>query len=193
MNKVEIVNLALARLGESPIQDFDEGSVPANMAKSFYPQALRAVLRDYNWNFALATAKLARLAEDPVDFHFAFALPADCLRVIRLRREGAPDGGTGGGGPRYVLRGDRLLTDVEFPVIEYVRDVTDTTQFDDKFIEALSYRLASDLAMPVKGSTDLMANYNNVYTALVQQAAAISAGEQRTTGRGCNPYVEARF
>lgn len=188
--KVEIVNLALARLGESPIQSLEEGTVPANMAKAFYDPARRAALRDYNWNFAISTVSLSRLAEEVVGFRFAFALPMDCLRVIRIM-EGSDFSGQG---PSYALRSGKLYTDSEEVTVEYIRDVEDPSEFDDKFIEAFSCKLASDLAMPVRGSVELMANYMNVYNSMIAKAATLSAHEQLApTGVSDNPYVEARF
>lgn len=187
---VEIVNLALARLGESPIQSLDEGTVPSNMAKLFYDPARKAVLRDFVWNFSLSVTALARLELTPGDFRYGYAMPHDCLRVVRLR------GGTGTdfdeGGPRFTVRGGVLFTDADRARLEYVRDVTDPTEFDDKFVEALAYRLASDLAMPVKGSAELMANYMNVYSVKIGQAATLSAKEEADRLPE-NPYEDARL
>lgn len=189
MSTVEIINVALARLGESPIQSLDEGTVPANVAKIFYDQERRATLRDYNWNFALRTARLAKLAETPIDFQFAYALPSDCLRAVRLRSGGVPD--YAGPGLRFVVRGGMVLSDEDPALLEYVCDCTDTTQFDDKFIEALTYKLASAMAMSIKGSTELTKSFLQEYTAIVSQAAALSGNENRDAENG-NPYVEAR-
>ena len=179
--KVEIVNIALARLGESPIQSLEEGTVPANVAKLLYDSARRSTLRDYNWSFALATASLARLAESPTDFHCAYSLPADCLRAIRVR-----------GGHPFAVRGQTLYTDALRCTLEYIADVTDDTRFDAKFVEAFTYKLASELAMSVKGSSELMASFSNAYTTFIRQAASESAGETRDR-LSENPYVEARF
>ena len=193
--KVEIVNIALARLGESPIQSFEEGSVPANSARLVYDSARRSTLRDYNWNFALATAELARYADTQAgDFPFAFALPPDCLRVIRLPPS-SPFGDYGGQVGRslsFTLRGGKLLAHEPKVVLEYLRDVTDENEFDAKFIEALTYKLASELAMPVKGSAELMASYSNAYQTLINRAATESAWEEKEPRSG-NPYLEARF
>jgi len=183
ISKVEIINIALSRIGESPIQSLDEGTVPANMAKVFYDPARRSTLRDYNWNFSLRTARLAKLDETPGDFLFAFSLPVDCLRAVAI---------LGGASPHHLVRGRKLLSNEEAVTLEYIADVTDTSEFDDKFVEALTYKLASELAMPVKGSVELMANYANVYSTKVNQAAALSAGESNE-GLSDNPYLEARF
>lgn len=178
--KVEIINLALARLGESSIQSLGEDSVPARAANLLYDSSRQAALRDFNWNFALKIERLARFDGNPVDFRLTYALPPDCLRVIRLR-----------GGVPFSLRGTRLYTDAETADLEYVADITDEAMFDSKFVEALSYKLASELAMTVKGSSELMASYSNAYSAFIKQAASESAGESRVYLPE-NPYVEAR-
>lgn len=181
------MNLALARLGESPVQSLDEGSVAANVARSFYDPARRTALRDYNWNFALQTTTLARLALTPVGFSYAYAMPSDCLKALRLRSAES----TSEWGMKFILRGGVLLADIETAVLEYVADVTDTGLFDDHFIEALTYKLASELAMPVKGSMELMANYANMYQSRLIQAASLSLNEQHLA-LSENPYAEAR-
>ena len=181
-SKVEIVNIALARLGESPVQPLTEDSVPARTVSLLFDSARRSALRDYNWSFAIRTASLARMvsAPDEFDFRFAYALPPDCLRALRLRSGGS-----------FLIRYSYLYTDDAAPVLEYVSDVTDTERFDSKFTEAFTYKLASELAMAVKGSPDLMAAMSNSYTALTQSAAAETVRESHAALPE-NPYVEAR-
>jgi hypothetical protein len=157
------------------------------MASVFYDPTRRSVLRDFNWNFALRTARLAKLQKDLPDFHYAFSLPADCLRVVRLIGMNAWTNG-----PGFVVRSGNLLTNVDDAEIEYIVDCKDPALFDDKFVEALSYKLASELAMPVKGSPELMGNYMNIYQTFIEQAATISADEKHTELLD-NPYLEARF
>ena len=152
--KVEIVNLALARLGDMLIQDLEEGSAAANQAKLFYEPSRRAVLRD-------------------------------------LRRRGARDYGEEDPGERFVLRSGTVCTDAKEAYLEYIRDVSDETEFDDKFIEAFSYKLAAELAAPLTGRFDLMNSFLNAYTVLVREAATLSARENRRILPE-NPYVEAR-
>lgn len=178
--KMEIINVALARLGESPIQLIDEGSAPANAAKQLYDTARLATLRDYNWAFALRITDLARYDESAVDFQFAYALPSDYLRAVRLRGESP-----------FAIRGGVLYTDSSRAVLEYVADVTDASLYDAKFIEALTHKLASELAMPVKGSPELMNYYRQSYDILIKNAAAQSTGECRRP-LSDNPYLEAR-
>lgn len=177
---VEIINIALGRLGESPIQSIEEGSVAANMAKIMYDPARRAALRDYNWNFAMRTERLAMLAVEAVDFRHAFSLPPDCLRAVRLS-----------GNLPFVIRGSVLYADADDCILEYVADVSDPTLFDSDFVEALSFKLASDLAMPVKGAENLMSSFRNAYESLLVDAAALGGRETRVDLPE-NPYLDAR-
>lgn len=184
--RVEIINIALARLGESPIQSLEEGSVSANMAKLLYDSERRAALRDYPWNFALKQAALACVDTNAAEFHKAFALPADCLRAVCLRGNDRKE-------PlQFTLREGLIYANAEHVTLEYVSDVTDPARFDPKFAEALSYKLASALAMGIKSSPELMANYMNVYNNLVNGSAALSQREEREAISD-NPYLEARF
>lgn len=179
---LDIINLALARLGESPIQSAEEGSIPANVAKVMYDPARKAVLRDFLWNFSIRQSKLAKKDEPLVKgLGNAFALPADCIRVVTLRPQ-----------QKFVVRGGYLFAEAEAVTIDYVADVCDPQEFDDSFVEALSYKLASDLAMSIKGSSQAMAENLNVYYSLVRKAATLSENE---SGREYedNPFLAARY
>lgn len=179
---LEVINLALARLGESPIQSADENSVPANVAKVMYDPARRAVLRDFLWNFSVRQSTLARKQEPSAKgMGNEFSLPADCIRVVAVRPE-----------RKFVVRGNSLFAEAETVTIDYVADVTDPQEFDDSFVEALSFKLASDLAMSIKGSSQAMAENLNVYYSLVRKAATLSENE---SGREYedNPFLAARF
>lgn len=184
--QVEIINIALARLGESPIQTLGEGSVPANSAKLVYEEERRAALRSYPWNFALRKESLAKLENGAVDFKGVFALPVDCLRITEVtdaetRRK-----------LHYVTRGREICADADRIFVEYVSDVKDTHLYDSKFVELLTYRLASALAMPVKGSPELMNQYMTMYQNMLSEAAVQTEREEREAICD-NPYLEARM
>jgi hypothetical protein len=182
MTKTEIINIALGRLGEVGIQSIDEGSAVANSAGTVYDSARRATLREYNWSFALREERLSRTEESRSSFYeYTFALPGDCLRIIRAV-----------GNAGYETAGAFIHSNSPVLTVQYVADIEDAGLFDSKFIEALSYKLASELAMPVKGSSELMAAYNNAYLTLVRDSAAESASERRGELPD-NPYIDARF
>lgn len=185
-SKLDIINLALLRIGESPIQSIDEGSTAANTAKLLYDNSRTAILRDFDWNFAMKTIPQATVESD-MPGCIAYVVPADCLRVVELFD------GEGGSHSSvwYRVYGKKIYTHEPVGYIKYVSDEEDTSKFDSKFTEALTYKLAGELSMSVKQSESLMASMLNAYQNIVSEAAAQSQDEL-DPALSENPYVEVR-
>jgi hypothetical protein len=196
--KLDIINLALMRIGESPIQSLEEGSTPANSAKALYDMSRRAVLRDFDWSFAMKTSSLPLLAnEDEEAGVYVCSVPADCLRVVQVLRRYEANFARGTAGfytsnEWFRVQGNKLYVRTPVPYVRYVRDEENTNLFDAKFVEALSYKLAGELAMPVRQSESLMASMLNAYQGLVGTAAEESQNEHEPA-LSQNPYVEVRY
>jgi hypothetical protein len=192
---LDIVNLALSLLGESPIQSIDEPSAAAVYAKAQYDLIRRAALRNYNWAFALRRARLVRVTDGVSGvYRFTYQLPADCLRPLRVIDPVAdrvpPDRSPVTG---YEPVGDRRIAcDAENPLLEYIADITDPTMFDDLFVQSFAHRLASGLATAVAGDANLAQALMNSARGLEREAAAQSGRERRDPAT-VNPYVEARW
>lgn len=180
--KIELINLALAKLGESPVTSLEDGTAPANAARLLFDASRRSVLRSYPWNFATRYATIPRLAELDGDGCSIFPVPADCLCVISVN-----------GGDTFERREGGIAYMGEGPLlVKYTADVTDPVRFDDRFSEALCFKLASELAIPIKGSNELTQYYDSLYRDLIARAAAVSAGEKSVPSDD-NPYVSARW
>lgn len=157
MNKVDIVNLALAHLGQSPISDFDASNDSARKAKLLFDIARRKTMRAHPWNFATAQEKgiLISLGSDEngeekefsPNMPFAYAYP-NCLKVIKvfyphcehLYREEYKVFYLPEQKRKIIAAKDKDLW------IEYIADITDCAIFDDMFVYAFSLCLAADLA-----------------------------------------------
>lgn len=192
MDRITIVNLALSRIGQSPIQALDEGSAPADAAALVYDSCRRAVLQAFHWAFATKTARLALLPDAPVDWRFAYALPADCLQAVRLRDGMAPDSQGAAPEAAYCVRGRSLLSNATEPYLEYTADIVDENLYEAEFVEALVTKLSSELAMPVGAKAELARMYREEYEQVVRRSSAKSAG-QFYEELPDNPYVDARF
>ena len=185
MTKEEIINLALTRIGESPVISLDEGSTAARTAELLYDASRRAILRDFDWSFATKSVLL-----NPVDTDEApavFAVPSDCLRVLRVYDKAKPSCGK----EWFKVQGGNIYTYACTPLCFYIRDEEDAGLFDAKFAEALSYKLAGELAMPVRQSESLTASMLNAYQNVVATAATES-GNEHDSNLPSNPYVEVR-
>lgn len=165
---VGIVNSGLIKLGADTITALTDDSAEARAANAQYEKLRDEVLRAHPWNFAVARARLARLAEaPPFGFAWQYQLPSDCLRVLLLND----------GIPAYEVEGRRILTDEESAELVYLRQVTDPNEYDALFREALAYRVAADLAYPLANSTTLAGAMMQLYREALALARAVDGQE----------------
>jgi hypothetical protein len=151
---IDICNLALGKLGARRITSFDNSSEEAQLCRIEYPHQRDCLLRDHNWNFALARATLPA---DPVapafGYERSYELPADCSRLVevgerRLRIGDDPYDFDPRGD--FIVEGRSILTNREAPLqVRYVRRLTPTELYDDSFVDAIVWHLAAALCMPI--------------------------------------------
>lgn len=136
MTRIDICNNALSQLGRDSISSWDDESATARQTKVFYETSVERLLREHNWNFAMATAKLVTVNEDGIaDYPVACATPYDCSRVIRLESRN-----------KFVKRGNMLYCRNQNEVVVYVKKDIDAEDFDSAFAECVTCLIASKLA-----------------------------------------------
>lgn len=172
-SEIDIANLALTRLGEPTITSLSASSKGAQLCKLHYPRLRDAMLRAHPWNFAIKRAELSLSADTPAfEFDYAFTLPSDCLKVIRTRWDAEATQGV-----EYRIEGRKLLCNEETAAIEYVARVTDTTQFDDLFVDLLAHRLAAEMAKSITDDSGLIKGLWEIYQAKLAEARTTDATE----------------
>lgn len=178
---VEICNMALMRIGHSQtINDINEPGTTAAVLRTFYPMSRDHVLADADWGFARKRVSLALLPGAVSNWAFAYAYPADCLRVhglvmpgMRVQRKDQKIPYESG-----FLNGVRVIfTDQEQAEAFYTARVEDPNLFQPLFITALSDMLASRVAMPLAGKRELVADCLQTYSAWIGQAKAANLNE----------------
>lgn len=183
-SKLDIWNLALSRIGHSElVANPDEGSLASDLCGLHYDQCLDYVLEDFPWRFAKRRSTLAIIAgTPPLAWGYQYAIPADCLRIRALTNpltrtplaeakipfERATDGTS-----------NLLYTDLPDAELIYTMRITDVSRFDSSFVSALTYYLASELAIPLRGAAGgaLADAMLNKYMGQVRIAAAKSLSE----------------
>jgi len=137
-----ISNLALGKIGAKRINSFDSDiSVEAIACRAHYAQARDALLRSHVWKFASGRAVLSADAATPsFGFKYQYILPVDFLRLKHVV-----------GRHTHMLEGKRILTNHDTCKIEYIRRVTDCSEFDPGFVSALTLALAVELTLPLAG------------------------------------------
>ena len=194
MDKIEIINLALARIGVAAIERIDEPSEAARQTKAFYDHVRRTVLRKYPWSFACRRCELALLDSKPTAYKYSYRQPSDALFVRRLYQRGSEKPWDR---KYYKVTSDRegraIHTNIEYAELEYTADITDTSLFDDGFIQAFSWKLASEVAFALTGNTNLVTNAVQAYNAYFTDAVGEDAAEENQQEEYVNRLAEARF
>lgn len=149
-SQVQIINLALGRLGANEITSLTEGTTEQKLAVNAWDIARRACLRDHTWNFATTDATLNSIADYiPYEFQYAYQLPSNNVRLLRVY-----------GNPTYKVQGRRILCNNNTCKIKYIADITDTTSWDSSFTDLVAQRLAADMAFALtKSQSSADSNY----------------------------------
>jgi hypothetical protein len=144
---VSLYNLALARLGgdQTPlnISSIEDDAVGV-LCKNLFPHVLSLSLARYDWSFARKRVALAELpGQRPENelYAYAYRIPADCLRPLRLDGYGGINRA-----PEYVIEGNAILTNVEQAVLLYSANVTDPRVWPPEFSDALAWMLAGEIS-----------------------------------------------
>lgn len=178
-SEVDIWNIALARLGQSPLNAPDQDGKAAALCRRLYPASRDAVLRAYPWNCAVRRALLGASTIKPA-FGFAryFDLPEGpddeqpkCLRVLNI------DGDI----ERKIVwkvEGRRLATDEAGPLpIIYIGRLADPTAFDPLVDDAIAMRMALGLCVPLTSNASLLEGLRGEYREILIEARRVDAQE----------------
>lgn len=189
-NKIQIINMALRRLGEQPINAIDEGSEAANIVSDMYDILLENELRSYAYRWATTTTELAVIeAEDPPDFSYAFTLPADYLQMLRIVY---PETGQVLSETEWEVREGKLYLNYDEVKIKYIFLQEDTTKWDANFVNAFAYKLAEEVALPLTGRDDLIDTMMQKYLMHVSKARESNGVETRRSHPLGRDYIQAR-
>jgi len=195
---IDICNLALSRLGDdATVSSIDppEGSPQAEHCARFWPLARGIILASHEWGFATCTKALAQFSEAPVGWLYAYSLPSDYVKVVRVT------------GPAADIPADYeiglatagntiLLTNQPQALLMYVANVIDTVRYPALFIDALAWLLASHLAGPlIKGESGAQAAQTayRAYAGVLSAAVAADIQQHRPASLGVRtPWIEDR-
>lgn len=187
MSEVSICNVALSLLAVNPVISLEDDSQQASLCKALYPVLRNAVQEDADWTFAIKRKSLAPTTDTPDwKYTYSFLVPSDCLRLIEVTDQ--PEFQTNA---TYRLEwrkeGNRIVCDAENIYIRYVSFVEDTSLFTPMFEQALSQRLAAEMAIPLVESKALYELYMGMYERKRDDAAstdgtAAGSGEKITSG-----------
>lgn len=180
----DIANWALTKLGSSTkIAALTDNSVEAVAINGVYHRIRRAELRKRHWSFAIKRGSLPALSSAPTwGFDYAYQLPTDYLRMMQVGEyivvPSLSDYTSQDASP-YAIEGQTICTDFTAPLsIRYVGDITDSSLFDDLFVEAFAAKIAYECCEQITQSTGKRQVCSQDYAAAINQAARVGAIEK---------------
>ena len=173
---VDICNRALSRLGtRATISALDENSTEARTVSIWYAATRDTLLRAHDWNFARRRVILADQGAAPTGWTFRYALPTDCIRLLRITAASAADAA------RFEVAGDStsrfVLCDEPSAEAVYTARVDDPNLYDAGFSSALVDQLAAHIAYPITQKTETAVRLAQLARAALGEAMAADVNE----------------
>lgn len=163
-SETDICNRALYMLGHTLVASLSENSEAARLCNMAYAPVRDALLRGYPWNFAMARAACAATVATPVwGYDHQYQLPSDCLAVRKVKEHEEDD-------EDWKVEGRLILTDADTCNILYTQRITDVNSMDPLFREALSAKIAAEIAYPLTNSRDMQTQMDSLYRAKLREA-----------------------
>lgn len=210
---VDIYNMALSHLGAARVLSPTESSKQASYCNVYFDASRRQVLEDAPWSFATGRRTLSLLDAEYPGWDYVYQIPTNTIRVLSLDSSSQLSGG--GQAYRYesmvedmglqtgvlfdtVFHGDRdeavLVSNIDDAVATIIYDVKDPNAWPSHLILALSYLLASNIAVSLAGPKEGAAMQANCLALYQNHLAAASAqdGAARFLTEEVNAFESAR-
>ena len=165
---VEICNGSLNQLGATTILSLTEDSKNARLCNSRYTQVRDSVFRSHPWNCLQKRVEIAADTTAPAwGFSYAYTLPADCLRLLRILDYDS----------NYKVEGRKILSNTSSMKILYIGRVTDPNEYDELLRETLSAALGADIAFAVTSNNQTATNMYNLFQDKLKDARFVDSTE----------------
>jgi len=165
---VEICNGALNQLGATTILSLTEDSKNARLCNSRYTQVRDALFRTHPWNCLQKRVQIAADTTAPAwGFSYAYTLPADCLRLLKILDYDS----------NYKVEGRKILSNTSSMKILYVGRITDPNEYDELLRETLSASLSADIAFGVTSNNQTATNMYNLFKDKLKDARFVDSTE----------------
>ena len=188
---VNMVNSALNLLGASTITALTDDTKNARLSNQRYEPVRNRVFRSHAWNCLHKRVQLAQNSTAPVvEYDHAYALPSDCLRVLKIHNGSTDSIKTD---LDYKLEGRNIVTDIDTVFLIYIALDTDPNNYDTYLRESISHQLAADLCYAITNNATLANQYMARADERLREARFIDATENSLGTVEANEFTDARL
>lgn len=146
LSQVQIVNLALTKLGQDRVVAITDDTEAARVMRSMWDMTLDTVLASFPWKFAIKRVELPALVDVPLgtEWTLQYTLPDECLRLVQVGEDWVFYNPTT---PLFTLEGGVILTNEPAPLfVRYVQRVSNVGLWPSLFGRVMAMQLAADAA-----------------------------------------------
>ena len=188
---VNMCNSALNLLGASTISALTDDTKNARLCNQRYEPVRNRVFRSHAWNCLHKRVQLAQNSTAPVvEYDHAYALPSDCLRVLKSHNGTTDSIATA---LDYKLEGRNIVTDIDTVFLIYIALDTDPNNYDTYLRESISHQLSADLAYAITNNATLANQYMARADERLREARFIDATENSLGTIEANEFTDARL
>lgn len=197
-SQIEIANNALTLLGAARIISLSDDVKAARSITAMWNITLDAELRAHNWRFAIARAALPALIDVPTwGYDLQYQLPSDFLRMVQVD-EYLTNVNSGwyisGDTSPFSIESGKILTNIAAPLkIKYIRQITDTTEFDSTFTEVFAIKLAIKICEDITNSSTQRQMLWDEYKIAMKMALKSNAIETAPSANADGDWTFARL
>lgn len=185
--EIDIINMALDRMGAAPITATTQLPFGPLMARH-YAASRQQMLRQFVWHFAEAQATITRIRTPLFGFADEYQLPPDFIRYLRVVTETSLYGVVNVGS--YRIYGRSLLMNAlawnatppgaGSPTVnlEYIKDEVDVTLWDPLFINLVVLTLGVATAFQVTKKQGVVQMLNGLLSTEIPAAISINGQER---------------
>jgi hypothetical protein len=137
LTKIDLCSMALLKLGEKPIQSFNDDTASAQVAWTLFDTTIDSLLASHPWKFAQKKFTLTKTADND------FLLPAEILRVLDCDSL------------MYQVSGNRITAPADKICITAIVRVP-PENYPPFFSNVASLQLAREFCMPLCGDQNLL-------------------------------------
>jgi hypothetical protein len=166
--------MALLKIGEKPIQSFNEDTAGAQLARTLFDNITDSLLSAHPWRFAVKKYDLVKTLDGN------FLIPTDVLRVMSCDAA------------RYEITGNRIIASGEKVSINGVARVG-VENYPSYFISAAVTKLAMEFCMPLTDNQNAFNTLAALYDSELRAAKFIDSTMASAADIANFSLISARF
>lgn len=202
MDRLHIINLALAKLGQDSVENLNGQEKRLKTALTFFEPCRNMLMESYPWNFCIKRTRLnaetytdennqTQFSRPAFGYKYQYALPKDFLRLLESKELKYI---WCGDCEEPVIEGNYLLSNEAGPLnIRYCAVVEDERLWPPLFIDAFALKLAGELCPNVEQSKADKAILFNELAAAVAQAKRVNAIQKPSLDLPPTDFEESRL